>query len=106
MIIDLSEELFEKVMQIVKNNDLIMFNEMEQLKPLTVTADTTLVKARTIKTQRVKQSIKETIKSLYKQGIAPTKYKINKLTGISFITLNKYYSNILREVASGNELRS
>jgi hypothetical protein len=106
MIIDINETLFDKVMQIVKSRNLTLFNELEAITPLTVTADTTLIKARTIKTQRVKQSIKETIKSLYKQGIAPTKYKINKLTGISFITLNKYYSNILREVASGNELRS
>jgi len=99
MIIDINDELFEKVKQIVKGRNLTLFNEMEQIKPLdTVSTDTTLIKAREIKTQRIKETIKETIKSLHSQDIQPTKYKINKLTGISFITINKYYQSILDEV--------
>ena len=77
---------------------------MEQIKPLdTAATDTTLIKAREIKTQRIKQSIKETIKTLHSQDIQPTKYKINKLTGIAFITINKYYQSILDEVTNGND---
>ena len=99
MIIEIDEELFQKVKQIVKGRNLTLFNELESIKPLdTVATDTTLAKAREIKTQRIKESIKETIKSLHSQDIQPTKYKINKLTGISFITINKYYQSILDEV--------
>ena len=99
MIIDIKDELFEKVKQIVKGRNFTLFNEMEQIKPLdTAATDTTLIKAREIKTQRIKQSIKETIKTLHSQDIQPTKYKINKLTGIAFITINKYYQSILNEV--------
>ena len=99
MIIDIKDELFEKVKQIVKGRNFTLFNEMEQIKPLdTAATDTTLIKAREIKTQRIKQSIKETIKTLHSQDIQPTKYKINKLTGIAFITINKYYQSILDEV--------
>ena len=99
MIIDIKDELFEKVKQIVKGRNFTLFNEMEQIKPLdTAATDNTLIKAREIKTQRIKQSIKETIKTLHSQDIQPTKYKINKLTGIAFITINKYYQSILNEV--------
>ena len=99
MIISIDDELFQKVKQIVKGRNLTLFNELESIKPLdTVATDTTLAKAREIKTKRIKQSIKETIQKLFSQDIQPTKYKINKLTGISFITINKYYQSILDEV--------
>ena len=99
MIISIDDELFQKVKQIVKGRNLTLFNELESIKPLdTVATDITLAKAREIKTQRIKQSIKEAIKNLYIQDIQPTKYKINKLTGITFITINKYYQSILDEV--------
>ena len=102
MIISIDDELFQKVKQIVKGRNLTLFNELESIKPLdtvaTDTTDTTLAKAREIKTKRIKQSIKETIQKLFSQDIQPTKYKINKLTGITFITINKYYQSILNEV--------
>lgn len=71
---------------------------MEQLKPLeAITTNTnTLQTARDIKTQRVKQSIKETIKSLYSEDMKPTKYQIHKRTGI-YTTINKYYDEIVEE---------
>ena len=104
MIISIDEELFQKVKQIVKSRNLSIYEQLEEIKPLdTVTTDNTLAKAREIKTQRIKQSIKETIKSLTNEDISPTKYKINKITGISFVTINKYYQSILDEVTNGNE---
>ena len=106
MIISIDDELFQKVKQIVKGRNLTLFNELELIKPLdTVATDinTTLAKAREIKTKRIKQSIKETIQKLFSQDIQPTKYKINKRTGISFVTINKYYQSILDEVTNGNE---
>ncbi len=102
MIIDINEELFKKVKQIVKGRNLSIYEELENIKPLdAVVTDTALIKARAIKTQRVKQSIKETIIKLYSQDIKPTKYRINKLTGITFITLNKYFDEILQGVNNG-----
>ena len=104
MIIDINEELFHKVKQIVKSRNLSIYEQLEEIKPLdTVTTDNTLIKAREVKTQRIKQSIKETIKSLTNEDISPTNYKINKRTGISFVTINKYYQSILDEVTNGNE---
>ena len=107
MIIDINEELFHKVKQIVKSRNLSIYEQLEEIKPLdtvaTTPTDTTLQQAREIKTQRIKQSIKETIKSLINEDINPTKYKVNKRTEISFITLNKYYQSILDEVTNGNE---
>ncbi len=99
MIISIDEELFQKVKQIVKGRNLSIYEQLEDIKPLdTVATDNTLQQARELKTQRVKQSIKETIKELHSQNISPTKYKINKKTGIAFVTINKYYQSILDEV--------
>lgn len=99
MIISIDEELFQKVKQIVKSRNLSIYEQLEEIKPLeAITTDTTLQQAREIKTQRIKESIKETIKSLISEDISPTKYKVNKKTGISFITINKYYDDILKEV--------
>ena len=104
MIISIDDELFQKVKQIVKGRNLSIYEQLEEIKPLnTVATDNTLQQAREIKTQRIKQSIKETITSLINEDINPTKYKVNKRTGISFITLNKYYQSILDEVTNGNE---
>ena len=104
MIISIDDELFQKVKQIVKGRNLSIYEQLEDIKPLdTVATDNTLQQARELKTQRVKQSIKETIKELHSQNISPTKYKINKKTGIAFITINKYYQSILDEVE--NEIR-
>lgn len=102
MIIDIDEELFQKVKQIVKGRNLSIYEELEKITPLdavaTITTDTSLIKARTVKTQRIKQSIKETIKSLNNESIEPTKYKIHKRTGIAYVTINKYYDDILADV--------
>ena len=100
MIISIDDDLFDKVVEIMKHRNLSIYNELKEIKPLDDTAaiDTTLQQARELKTQRVKQSIKETIKELLSKDIQPTKYKINKATGIAFITLNKYYDDILEEV--------
>ena len=99
MIIEIRDDLFDKVVEIMKHRNLSIYNELKEIKPLdTVATDTTLQQARELKTQRVKQLIGRTIKELLSQDIQPTKYKINKRTKIAFITLNKYYDDILEEV--------
>lgn len=105
MLINIDDELFNKVKQIVKSRNIKVFEQLEQLKPLeAIATDTnTLQEAREIKTQRVKQSIKETIKSLYNEDMKPTKYQIHKRTNIAYVTINKYYDDILKEVQNGNE---
>ncbi|RXJ77507.1 hypothetical protein CRU86_05725 [Aliarcobacter skirrowii] len=99
MIIEIKEDLFYKVVNLMQNRNTSIYNELKQIKPLdTVATDNTLQKAREVKTARVKQSIKETIKELLNDGMSPTKYQINKKTGVAFITLNKYFDEILDEV--------
>ncbi|MCT7484984.1 hypothetical protein N5T98_01910 [Aliarcobacter cryaerophilus] len=101
MIIDIRDDLFYKLVELMKHRNLSIYNELKDIKPLdTVATDNTLQQARELKTQRVKQSIKKTIQELLNQDISPTKYKINKSTGIAFITLNKYYDDILEELQS------
>ena len=101
MIIEIRDDLFYKLVELMKYRNLSIYNELKEIKPLDTVATDTLAKARELKTQKVKQTIKETIKELHSQNIQPTKYKINKKTGIAFITLNKYYDDILEEVKNG-----
>ena len=104
MIIEIRDELFYKLVELMKHRNLSIYNELKDIKPLdTVATDNTLQQARELKTQKVKQSIKETIQELLNQDISPTKYKINKSTGIAFKTLSKYYDDILEEVANGTK---
>ena len=85
-------------MILLKIDFCTIYNELKEIKPIAAATDNTLQQARELKTQRVKQSIKETIKELLNKNISPTKYKVNKATGIAFITLNKYYDDILEEI--------
>ncbi|WP_320035465.1 hypothetical protein [Halarcobacter sp.] len=101
MIIDIDEELLKEIKKIVKDSNLSIYEQLEQIKPLTT--DNTLQQARKIKTQRVKQSIQETIKSLLDEDMKPTKYQIHKRTGIAYVTINKYYDVIIDEVLNGND---
>ena len=103
MIIEIRDDLFYKLVDLMENRSKSIYNELKEIKPLEVATDTTLQQARELKTERVKQTIKETIKELLSQDIQPTKYRINKKTGIAYITLNKYYDDILEEVK--NEIR-
>ncbi|PHO12560.1 hypothetical protein CPG38_06850 [Malaciobacter marinus] len=99
MIIEIEEELFNKLKDLMKNRSKSIYEELSQIKPLeTVATDNTLEKAREVKTQRVKQSIKETIKSILNANMKLSKYQIHKRTGIAYITINKYYDEIFDEV--------
>ena len=98
MIIEIRDDLFYKLVDLMENRSKSIYNELKEIKPLEVATDNTLQQARELKTKRVKQSIKETIKELLSKDISPTKYRINKSTGIAFVTLNKYYSHILEDI--------
>ena len=98
MIIEIRDDLFYKLVDLMENRSKSIYNELKEIKPLEVATDTTLQQARELKTKRVKQSIEQSIKELLSKDITPTKYKVNKATGIAFITLNKYYDGILEEV--------
>ena len=102
MIIQIRDDLFYKLVELMKHRNLTIYNELKEIQPLDDTVATdTLAKARELKTQKVKQLISRTIKELLSQDIQPTKYKVHKATGIAFITLNKYYDDILEEVKNG-----
>ena len=103
MIIEIRDDLFYKLVELMKHRNLTIYNELKEIKPLEVATNNTLQQARELKTKKVKQSIKETIKELLSKDITPSKYKINKATGIAFVTLNKYFQSILEEVE--NEIR-
>ena len=98
MIIEIRDDLFYKLVDLMENRSKSIYNELKEIKPLEVATDNTLQQARDIKTQKVKQTIEQSIKELLSKDISPTKYRINKSTGIAFVTLNKYYDDILEEI--------
>jgi len=98
MLINIDDDLFIEVKRIVKSRSKTIFEELDKITPLSDIPNNTLQTARDTKTKRVKQSIKETIKSLCDEDITVSKYQIHKRTGIAYVTLNKYYDEILEEV--------
>ena len=103
MIIEIRDDLYYKLVDLMKHRNLSIYNELKNIQPLDTVATDTLIKARELKTQKVKQNIKQSIKELLSNDISPTKYKINKATGIAFITLSKYYDDILEEITNGTK---
>ncbi len=98
MIIDIDNKLFLQVKKIVKSRNIKVYEDLEKITSLETIPNNTLQQARDIKTKRVKESIKETIKSLYAEDITVSKYQIHKRTKIAYVTLNKYYDDIKGEV--------
>ena len=99
MIIEIRDDLFYKLVDLMENRSKSIYNELKEIKPLdAVATDTTLQQARELKTQRVKQLIRETLQELLSKDISPSKYKVNKATRIAFVTLNKYYDDILEDI--------
>lgn len=99
MLIEIDKELYNKMVKIVKLRNTTLYNQIKDIKPLNkLNTDDTLTKARTIKTDRVKDTIKSTLRELIQAKTTPSKYKVHKSTKIAYITLNKYYDVILDEV--------
>jgi len=99
MIIDIEDELYYKMLEIVKGRSKTLYNQVKDIKPLAdIKIVDTLTTAREIKSNRIKENIKETLIELLQSDIKPNKYNIHKRTNIAYITLNKYYDEILEEV--------
>ena len=99
MIIEIDEGLFEKVKMIVKNRSIKTYKILEEIEALnTSDLDNSLSTARSIKTQRIKERIKTALKGLLESNISLSKYQVHKRTKIAYVTLNKYYDEILEEV--------
>jgi hypothetical protein len=95
MLINIKEELFYKLTEFIKNKDMAMYKQLKKIKP--IIPNSGLIKAREIKTKRAKQLIKKTIQDIIKSNTKPTKYKIHQKSKVSYLTLAKYYDDILNE---------
>lgn len=95
MIIEIKDEFFTRLVNFMENENLALYNELKEIKPLDVNS---LERARKIRTQRVKNLIKKAIEELEIQNISPTKYQLHKKTKIAYITINKYFDEILEEL--------
>ena len=95
MIIEIEDKLYDEVLTIIKLRNKTLYDKIKNIPPLQIN---TLTRARAIKTDKVKQSIKKTLKELLNESIEPTKYQLHKRTNIAYVTLNKYYDDILKEV--------
>ena len=99
MIIEIDENNFNQVLEIVRLNNTTLYNQIKEIKALpNLNPNDTLAIARTIKTNRVKESIKSTLRELVQSNTKPSKYKVHKHTNIAYTTLAKYYNEILDEV--------
>jgi len=99
MLIEIDEELYKEMLIIIEKRSKTIYNKIKDIKPIDNfnTVDT-LTTARTIKTNRIKERIENTLISLLDAKETPTKYKVHKSTNIAYITLNKYYDEILKKI--------
>lgn len=63
MIIEIKEDLFYKLVDLMKNRNTTIYNELKEIKPIAAATNNTLQQARELKTKRVKQSSKKLYKS-------------------------------------------
>ena len=98
MIIDIDDELFFKIKDIVQKRNTTVYKQLEHIKKLKEAPGDILIKARAIKTNRKKEEIKTAIKELIHSNTNVTMYQVHKKTAISYKTLHKYYRNIFDEV--------
>jgi len=101
MFIEIEDDIFAKVQQIVKIRNTTVYNQIKDIQPITtLSIDDTLTKAREVKTLQVKEKIETSIRELIQAKEIPSKYKVHKSTNIAYVTLNKYFDEILDEVQS------
>jgi hypothetical protein len=99
MLIEINDNDFNQMLKIVKQRNTTLYNKLKDLTPLdNLNQVNTLTIARTVKTERTKESIKKALIDLIGSNITPTKYKVHKSTNIAYTTLKKYYDEILQEV--------
>ena len=94
MLIDIEENIFNQLKSLMKNRNTTLYTYLNTLQPI----QDSLTTARTIKTDRIKDNIKSILRELVQSNIKPTKYKVHKSTNIAYVTINKYYDEILDEV--------
>jgi len=99
VIIEIDAALFDKVKGIVKNRSLKTYKLLEEIEPIeSILVDNSLTTARTVKTNKVKERITLAIEELLEANITLSKYQVHKRTRIAYVTLNKYYDDLLQEV--------
>jgi len=89
MIIEIEDTLFFKVVNIVKDRDSSIYDQLQQIKPFDILAN-----ARAVKTDKVKTTIRTAIRELVSDNINPTKYQVHKRTKTPYATLKKYFDDI------------
>ncbi len=97
----LTEEFYEELLALtVKRNKgihtkLLNLEDMEEKEEYI----DTLALARETKTQHKKDQIREAILKIFQEtSKQPTKYQVHKVTGIAYVTLGKYYDEIIGEI--------
>jgi len=101
LLIEIEDELYNKMLKIVKGRNEAIYNKIKDIKEVTnLNPIDTLSDARAIKTLRVKHNIESTLKQLIDEDIKPTKYQVHKRTNMAYVTLSKYYDEVLKEVTS------
>jgi len=99
MLIEIEDDVFTKVLEIVELRSKKVYNQIKDIQPITtLSIDNTLTKAREAKTLQVKEKIKTAIRELIQAKAKLSKYNVHKSTNIAYVTLNKYFDEILKEV--------
>lgn len=100
MLIEIDKKLFEKIKKVMQTRNKNIATELEKIKEIkNISHDHNyLENAREVKTQRIKEKIKTAMLEIKKENLKINKYSIHKKTNIAYVTLGKYFNDILKEI--------
>ena len=100
MILDINDKLLIKIKSLLEKRSKNLLKELNKIKPIKNISDNNqnIENARNQKTSQKKDKIKNSILELKKDKINISKYQIHKKTGIAYVTINKYYDEIINNI--------
>ena len=89
----IDNELYKEVLEALEKRNKRLYKKMLELNDVDKNG---LKKARAKKSDRKMDEIKKAILKISKEEHSqPSKYQVHKLTNIAYVTINKYYDEIV-----------
>ena len=90
----IDDELYKELEILLSKRNKKLLNRLQDSREY----EDSIIRARRVKSEKIRARIRESIKKLsqeYKKQ--PTRYQIHQDTKIAYITLKKYYDEIIKE---------
>lgn len=93
----IDDELYAEILKVLEKRAKKLYNKVLALDEVKQN-DNGLEKARAVKTSKKKDEIEKAMLEIKSKGEKITKYKVHQITNIAYVTLSKYYDELLEKV--------